>query len=69
MSFQSYIGNIEEKTGKKTSLPEPCRRESLYKKGELVVKATEVTNWLKEELELVHVRVMAMYAYIKGKRE
>ncbi|WP_317039881.1 DUF4287 domain-containing protein [Kriegella aquimaris] len=28
-----------------------------------------MTNWLKKDFELGHGHAMAMYAYIKGKRE
>jgi hypothetical protein len=41
------------------------------KKGELVktVKATEITNWLKDEFELGHGHAMAIYMTFKGKTE
>jgi uncharacterized protein YneR len=32
-------------------------------------KATEITNWLKEEFELGHGHAMAIYATFKGKTE
>jgi hypothetical protein len=34
---------------------------------ELTVKATEITDWLKEEFELGHGHVIAIYATFKGK--
>lgn len=40
-------------------------------KGKLnpAVKATEITNWLKEEFELGHGHAMAIYATFKGKSD
>ncbi|GHC60525.1 DUF4287 domain-containing protein [Ulvibacter litoralis] len=70
MSFQTYIKNIEEKTGKTAEdFQTLAEQKSFTRNGELVVKATEVTNWLKEDFQLGHGHAMAMYAYIKGKRE
>jgi Domain of unknown function (DUF4287) len=39
--------------------------------GQLVktIKATEITNWLKDEFELGHGHAMAIYATFKGKTE
>lgn len=71
MSFQAYLDNIQSKTGK---TPEDFKALAKVKdfteNGELKkgVKATEITNWLKEEFDLGHGHAMAMYAYIKGKR-
>ncbi|XCF04790.1 DUF4287 domain-containing protein [Tamlana crocina] len=70
MSFQTYIKNIEEKTGKTAQdFLNLAEEKGFTKNGTLTVKAAEVTHWLKEELELGHGHAMAMYAYIKGKRE
>lgn len=72
MSFQTYIKNIEEKTGKSRSDFENLAGEKGFteegkiKKG---IKATEIINWLKEDFELGHGHATAMYAYINGKRE
>ncbi|KUY31909.1 DUF4287 domain-containing protein [Elizabethkingia ursingii] len=72
MSFQTYIKNIEEKTGKsrsdfeKLAAEKGFTEEGKIKKG---VKATEIINWLKEDFELGHGHATAMYAYINGKRE
>ncbi|MES2883055.1 MAG: DUF4287 domain-containing protein [Bacteroidota bacterium] len=72
MSFQAYIDNIKTKTGKS---PEDFKKlavkKGFIKNGELVptVKATEITNWLKEEFELGHGHAMAIYATLKGKKE
>lgn len=72
MSFQAYIENIRAKTGKT-----PADFKTLAgKKGFMIndklnpeTKATEITNWLKEDLELGHGHAMAIYATFKGKTE
>ncbi|RRN77608.1 DUF4287 domain-containing protein [Pseudoxanthomonas sp. SGD-10] len=72
MSFQAYIKNIHEKTGK---TPEDFKKlaeaKGFIESGQLVktVKATEITNWLKEEFNLGHGHAMAIYATFKGKTE
>lgn len=72
MSFQSYLDNIQKKTGK---TPEDFKKlaeeKGFLKDGELLpnIKATEITNWLKEEFELGQGHAMAIYATFKGKTE
>lgn len=72
MSFQAYIDNIKAKTGK---TPEDFKKLAVKKefiiddKLNPKVKATEITNWLKEEFELGHGHAMAIYATFKGKTE
>lgn len=72
MSFQAYIDNIKAKTGKG---PEDFKKlateKGFLENGQLVksVKATEITNWLKEEFDLGHGHAMALYAVFKGKTE
>jgi hypothetical protein len=72
MSFQAYIDNIKAKTGKS---PEEFKKlaeeKGFMSNGELVktVKATEITNWLKETFQLGHGHAMAIYASFKGKTE
>jgi Domain of unknown function (DUF4287) len=70
MSFQAYIDNIQVKTG---LLPADFKKLA-EQKGFVVdgvipktVKATEITNWLKEEFELGHGHAMAIFATLKGK--
>ncbi len=72
MSFQAYIDNIKSKTGKS---PEDFKKLA-EEKGFLLdgvipknIKATEITNWLKEEFELGHGHAMAIFATLKGKTE
>ncbi|MBE8719680.1 DUF4287 domain-containing protein [Sphingobacterium pedocola] len=70
MSFQAYIDNIQKKTGKS---PEDFKKlaeeKGFLENGDLTVKATQITNWLKEEFELGHGHAMAIYASLKGKTE
>jgi hypothetical protein len=72
MSFRAYIDNIKSKTGKTPSdFKELAEEKNFIIDGKLnpKVKATEITNWLKEEFELGHGRAMAIYASFKGKTE
>lgn len=70
MSFQAYLDNIEKKTGKSPGdFKRLAEDKGFLENGELTVKATEITNWLKEEFELGHGHAMAIYAFLKGKRE
>jgi Domain of unknown function (DUF4287) len=69
MSFQAYINNIKEKTGK---TPDDFRKlaekKGFLEKGQIkpAIKATEITNWLKKDFELGHGHAMAIYALLKG---
>lgn len=72
MSFQAYLDNIKAKTGK---TPADFKRLAT-EKGFMVdgklntnTKATEITNWLKEEFDLGHGHAMAIFASFKGKTE
>jgi hypothetical protein len=72
MSFQAYIDNIKAKTGKTPDdFKKLAEQKGFLKNGSLVstIKATEITNWLKEEFELGHGHAMAIYATFKGKTE
>ena len=70
MSFQAYIDNIKSKTGK---TPDDFKRlaeaKGFLENGELVktVKATQMTNGLKEEFQLGHGHAMAIFMTFKGK--
>jgi hypothetical protein len=72
MSFQAYLDNIEAKTGKT-----PADFKKLATENGFIVdgklnpntKATEITNWLKEEFDLGHGHAMAIFASFKGKTE
>ena len=69
MSFQAYIKNIKEKTGKG---PEDFRKlaekKGFIQGGQLKpgIKAGEIVAWLKKEFDLGHGHAMAIYALLKG---
>jgi Domain of unknown function (DUF4287) len=70
MSFQAYIDNIKAKTGKTPAdFKKMAAKKGFIIDGELnpKIKATEITNWLKDEFELEHGHAMAIYASFKGK--
>lgn len=70
MSFQAYINNIQKKTGKSPDdFKKLATEKGFLKDGETTVKATEITNWLKEDFKLGHGHAMAIYASLKGKTE
>ena len=72
MSFQAYIDNIKANTGKTPDdFKKLAEKKGFINKGELnpTIKATEITNWLKEEFQLGHGHAMAIYATLKGKKE
>ncbi len=72
MSFQAYLDNIKTKTGKTPhDFKKLAEEKEFIIDGELhpQIKATEITNWLKEEFELGHGHAMAIYAAFKGKTE
>jgi hypothetical protein len=63
MSFQAYIDNIKEKTGKS-----PDQFRALAKGRGLLepgVKATQITDWLKTEFDLGHGHAMAIVKSFK----
>jgi hypothetical protein len=69
MSFQTYIKNIQEKTGKTPDdFKKLAEKKGFLEKGKLnpAVKATEIVAWLKKEYELGHGHSMAIYALLKG---
>lgn len=69
MSFQAYIDNIKAKTGKSPDeFKKLAEKKGFIKSDTLVVKATEVTDWLKSEFDLGHGHAMAIYATFKGKK-
>ncbi len=70
MSLQAYIDNIKIKTGKTPDdFKVLAERKGFIVDGNLNVniKATEITNWLKDEFQLGHGHAMAIYATFKGK--
>ena len=70
MSFQAYIDNIQKKTGKSPDdFKKIAEEKGFLQNGALTVKATQITDWLKEEFGLGHGHAMAIYATLKGKTE
>ncbi len=72
MSFQAYLDNIKAKTGKTASdFILLAEKKGFVQNGILrtEVKATQITNWLKEEFSLGHGHAMAIYALLKGKKD
>ena len=68
MSFQAYLDNIQAKTGKSPAdFTSEATAKGFLKDGQLTVKATEITNWLKDEYALGHGHAMAIFALLKGK--
>ena len=68
MSFQAYLDNIQEKTGKSPEDFKPlATAKGFLTDAQLTVKATEITNWLKADFELGHGHAMAIFALLKGK--
>ncbi len=70
MSFQSYLHNIQAKTGKS---PDDFKRiaadKGFSKDGGLApdVKAGQIITWLKADFGLGHGHAMAIVALLKGK--
>lgn len=72
MSFQAYLENIKAKTGKTTDdFKKLAEEKGFLQNGQLSksVKATEITNWLKQEFDLGHGHAMAIFASFKGKTD
>lgn len=66
MTFQTYLDNIEAKTGKTPAdFKKLAKKKGLLKPG---VKAMEVVAWLKKDFGLGHGHAMAIYAVFKGRK-
>ena len=69
MSFQAYINNIKEKTGKgPDDFKKLADKKGFTQSGQLKpgIKAGEIVTWLKKEFDLGHGHAMAIYALLKG---
>lgn len=62
MSFQAYLDNIEEKTGKTPNDFIAMATEKGFNKD---TKSSEIVAWLKEDFDLGHGHAMAMTRVIK----
>jgi hypothetical protein len=72
MSFQAYLDNIKAKSGKTPDdFKKLAEEKGFMMDGKLnpTTKATEITNWLKEEFDLGHGHAMAIVASFKGKTD
>ena len=72
MSFQAYLDNIQAKTGQSPDdFKALAEQKGFLQNGKLVpsVKATDVTNWLKDEFQLGHGHCMAIWALFKEKTD
>lgn len=70
MSFQSYLDNIQIKTGKSPSDFRSMAVAKGFAEGQGLApgaKAGEVIEWLKQDFELGHGHAMAIVALLKGK--
>jgi hypothetical protein len=64
MSFQAYLDNIEEKTGKiPQELVDEAKAKGFDKPG---TKAGDIVNWLKQEYGLGRGHAMALVYVIKN---
>lgn len=71
MSFQAYLDNIQAKTGKSPAdFKTMAEEKGFTQNGKIAegVKATQITDWLKQDFELGHGHAMAIYALLKGKK-
>jgi hypothetical protein len=69
MSFQAYLKTIKTKTGKgPKEFRELAEEKGFTLNGELKssVKAGDIVNWLKIDVDLGHGHAMAIYALLKG---
>jgi hypothetical protein len=69
MSFQSYLDNIQKKTGKSAEDFRALAAEKGFTEGDTIkdgVKAGDIVKWLKEDFALGHGHAMAIYALLKG---
>lgn len=63
MSFQAYLDNIEQKTGK---TPNEFIAMAQAKGFNSQTKATDITNWLKQDFDLGRGHAMALVHVIKN---
>ena len=69
MSFQAYLNNIKEKTGKgPDDFRKLAEKKGFLKDGQMnsKTKAGDIVKWLKEDFDLGHGHSMAIYALLKG---
>ena len=65
MSFQAYLDNIKEKTGKTPEeFKQLMEQQGVFNAN---MKAGELVAWLKKEFDLGHGHSMAIWAVFKDK--
>ena len=72
MSFQAYLDNIHEKTGKTPADFIKLAKKKGFSDGASLrdgVKAGDIIAWLKADFELGHGHAMAIVALIKGSKQ
>lgn len=72
MSFQAYLDNIQAKTGKSPADFKAMAAEKGFADGSGLapgVKATKITDWLKQDFGLGHGHAMAIVALLKGAKK
>ncbi|NSL85315.1 DUF4287 domain-containing protein [Chitinophaga solisilvae] len=71
MSFQAYLDNIQQKTGKSPAdFQQLAEKKGFIQKGKIApgIKAGQIVAWLKEDFGLGHGHAMSLYAWMNGKR-
>jgi hypothetical protein len=71
MSFQAYIDNIRQKTGKgPDDFRKLAEKKGFFKNRKLSpgVKAGDIVKWLEDKFELGHGHSMAIYALLNGSK-
>ncbi len=69
MSFQSYLANIQAKTGKSAADFRALAEQKGFTENGTVkegVKAGGVVQWLKDDFDLGHGHAMAIWALLSG---
>jgi hypothetical protein len=72
MTFQTYIDNIQAKTGKSAAdFKKLAATKGFTENGTLRsgIKAGEIIQWLKDDFELGHGHAMAIVALLKGSKK
>ncbi|MCI5077701.1 DUF4287 domain-containing protein [Oricola sp.] len=72
MSFQAYLDNIQAKTGKSPADFRAMAAEKGFADASGLapgVKATQITDWLKQDFGLGHGHAMAIVALLKGAKK
>lgn len=72
MSFQAYLINIQEKTGKTPEHFKQMAAEKGFTENGTIkkeVKAWQIVQWLKDDFQLGHGHALAIVALLKGAKD